>query len=170
MHDQPVWVFTLEVRIPQEDGEERARRKLAYYLDRLDWAEKGHWITIEGEWRGQHRLPAMDDTEPVPGERYELVHVEDLQPGDQIYMMARRRLVMANPYHPEEMRPELLRIPMSDTVPGEMKMAPPFERDHLVPRLVAECSQPHPPGTHDSCPPGAPCRGGAADDSGQPGA
>jgi hypothetical protein len=139
---KPVWVFTLEVRVPEEgDGEEQARRKLAYHLDPLDWSDKGHWITIKGEWRGQRRLPALDDTEPVPGERYELVHVEDLRPGDQIYLMARRRLVMAEPYHPEEMRPELLRIPVSGAVPGEMKMAPPFERDHLVPRLLAGYAQ-----------------------------
>lgn len=134
---KPVWVFTLEVRIPElGDLEEGARAGLGNRLAGLDWAEKAHWITIGGEWRGQ-RWDPLDDTEPVPGERYELVHVEDLQPGDQIYLMARRRLVMAQPYHPEEMRPELLRIPMSDTVPGTMKMAPPFERHHLVPRLVA---------------------------------
>jgi hypothetical protein len=135
----PVWVFTVEVRIPElGDLEEGARAAIAHRLAGLDWAEKASWITLRGEWRGQRRLPALDDTEPVPGEQYELVHVEDLQPGDQIYLMARRRLVMAEPYHPEEMRPELLRIPMSDTVPGSMTMAPPFERDHLVPRLVTD--------------------------------
>lgn len=167
---KPVWVFLLEARIPEEgDGVEGASCLLRDLLDGIDWADKGHFITIAGEWRGQPRSPALDDTAPVPGERYELVRAQDLESGDQIYLMARRRLVVAKPYHPEEMRPELLRIPMSDTVPGDYKMGPPYERDHLVPRLVAECSQPHPPGTHDSCPPGAPCRGAAADGSGQPG-
>jgi hypothetical protein len=138
----PVWVFILEARIPEEGGgEEGARCLLRDLLDGVDWADKGHFITIAGEWRKtadrereqEHRL---DDHAVIPAEQYELVPVEALQPGDQIYLMARRRLVMAKPYHPEEMRPEMRRIPMSDTVPGEVTMAPPFEQDHLVPRLI----------------------------------
>lgn len=137
MDGKPVWVYLLEVRIPEEgDGQEGASCLLRDLLDGVDWHDKGHFITIAGKWRGQPRLPALDETDPVPGERYELVRAEDLKPGDQIYLMARRRLVVAEPYHPEEMRPELLRIPVSDTVPGEYRMGPPYEKDHLVPRLV----------------------------------
>ena len=71
-------------------------------------------------------------------ELYELVPTAELQPGDRIYLMAQRRTVLEKPWHPEEMREEFLRIPMSDNGPGISKLSPPFERDFLVPRLITE--------------------------------
>lgn len=140
----PVHIFTVEVCIREDgDGEDDARAQLDARLSlgtRVTYAEKSHRLIIPGEWREtaarEQDLYPRDDHELIPGERYELVHVSDLQPGDQVYLMTRRRTVTDAPWHPEEMRPGLLRIPVSDRPGGHRTMGPPFERDHLIPRLV----------------------------------
>lgn len=132
----PEWIFTIEVRVPERgDGEGFARSAVAEHLEGLVWDEKASRIVIPGEWRDLPQHKGID-TSLKPGERYELTPVKNLAPGDQIYLMAQRRTVLAKPWHPDEMRPELLRIPMSDQGPGMTKIGPPFERDFLVPRLV----------------------------------
>jgi hypothetical protein len=131
------FLFTLEVRVDADD-EADARSRLDARLP-LAYAEKGCRLVVPGGWRDE---PEPDyrshDHEVRPGERWELVHVGDLAEGDRIFLMGQRRMVLGKPWHPEEMRPELLRIPMSDQGPGVTKIGPPFEADFLVPRLVEE--------------------------------
>jgi hypothetical protein len=140
---RPERIFTIEVRVPEiGDGEAGARAALASRLAGLAFAEKGSRVVFPGEWREtavdeRDRHCCLDESELIEGERYELVHAGDLEPGDQIYLMARRRTVTGKPWHPEEMRPELVRIPVSDRIGGRQAMGPPFEHDHLVPRLVS---------------------------------
>lgn len=138
MADKPVvpeWIFTLEVRLPADD-EADARMRLRAAMP-VVFAEKACRVVIPGAWRDQPEYVNGHDHDLVAGERYELVHVADLEPGDQIYLMGQRRTVLAKPWHPEEMRPELLRIPMSDGGPGVSRIGPPFERDFLVARVAS---------------------------------
>lgn len=137
----PQFIFTVEIRVTADD-EAGARAQLDARLTmgtRVAYAEKSVRHVIPGSWRDSPEPGRYgDSTDLEPGERYELVHAGDLEPGDRIYLMAQRRIVLEKPWHPEEMRPELLRIPMSDGSPAITKLGPPFERDHLVPRLVEE--------------------------------
>lgn len=125
------FIFTIEARVPADD-EADARSRLDARLP-LAYTEKGCRLSQPDAWRDEPEPGRGNDHDLIAGERYELVHVEDLEPGDQIYLMSQRRTVLDRPWHPEEMRPELLRIPMSDR--GVSKIGPPFERDFLVPRL-----------------------------------
>jgi hypothetical protein len=134
------FIFTLEVRVPADDQTD-ARSRLDARLP-LAYAEKGCRLSQQPDaWRDEPEPGRGNDHALIAGELYELVHVEDLEPGDRIYLMSQRRTVLDRPWHPEEMRPELLRIPMSDR--GGSKMGPPFERDFLVPRLRQHGDKPH---------------------------
>jgi hypothetical protein len=129
------FIFTLEVRV-DADSEADARSKLDA---RLPLAYTEHGCRLSRPPRAEPPMILGDDsTDLVPGERYELVHAGDLKPGDEIYLMAQRRTVLDKPWHPEEMRPELVRIPVSDRSSSITSMGPPFERDHLVPRRLPE--------------------------------
>lgn len=101
-----------------------------------DVAEREMWPMLKMDADGKVSIVPVEQPEPA-GELYELVTVADLRPGDRIYLMAQRRTVLDVPWHPEEMREEYLRIPMSDAGPGITKLSPPFDRGLLVPRLAA---------------------------------
>jgi hypothetical protein len=70
-----------------------------------------------------------------PAETWELLPIANLQPGDVAYIMGERHIIDGEPWHPEEMRVEMLRVPMR-TLDGLDRMAPPYERQMKVPVRV----------------------------------
>ena len=68
-------------------------------------------------------------------EVWELIPFSQLEKDDVIYMMTQRLTLFAEPWHPEEMRDGLLRIPCR-RLDGTEQMAPAFEPDQLVPVRV----------------------------------
>lgn len=68
-------------------------------------------------------------------ETYELIRLDELEPGDVIYLMGGRQEVTEPLWHPQEMKPGLLRVPMR-RMDGTGGISPPFERDMMVPCRV----------------------------------